>query len=197
MVRKLMLLAGATSALGLATAAAAAPIVYTGARTITSANGTIAATYTIDTDGTTGSTIDAISHITGYSITLNDGVSQFTFGRTSTGGDSVYGSFTATATALSIGSNDGLNFNTNNQTAVGQYLGLLNFGSFFTQAQIADAAHTTYVSQFMFTGSNTIATAAPAAAVPEAATWATMILGMGAVGFAMRRRRVSTRVRWA
>ena len=38
-----------------------------------------------------------------------------------------------------------------------------------------------------------------AAAVPEPATWAMMILGMGAVGFAMRRRNknVSTTVRFA
>ena len=37
-----------------------------------------------------------------------------------------------------------------------------------------------------------------AAAVPEAATWAMMILGMGAIGFAMRRRKnVSTSVKFA
>ena len=45
------------------------------------------------------------------------------------------------------------------------------------------------------------ATSSPAAiggAVPEPATWAMMILGMGAVGFAMRRRqKVTTRVSYA
>ncbi len=38
---------------------------------------------------------------------------------------------------------------------------------------------------------------APVLPVPEPATWATMILGMGAVGWAMRRRRASTRVSFA
>ena len=35
-----------------------------------------------------------------------------------------------------------------------------------------------------------------AAAVPEPATWGMMILGMGAIGFAMRRRNINTRVRF-
>ena len=35
------------------------------------------------------------------------------------------------------------------------------------------------------------------AAVPEPATWAMMTLGFGAMGFAMRRKNVSTRVRFA
>ncbi|RYG80508.1 MAG: PEP-CTERM sorting domain-containing protein [Alphaproteobacteria bacterium] len=34
-------------------------------------------------------------------------------------------------------------------------------------------------------------------AVPEPATWAMMTLGFGAVGFAMRRKKVSTRIRFA
>ena len=37
----------------------------------------------------------------------------------------------------------------------------------------------------------------PLAAVPEPATWAMMTLGFGAVGFAMRRKKVSTRIRFA
>ncbi|URD62060.1 PEPxxWA-CTERM sorting domain-containing protein [Sphingomonas sp. KRR8] len=32
-----------------------------------------------------------------------------------------------------------------------------------------------------------------AAAVPERATWALMLMGLGAVGFSMRRRRVTAR----
>ena len=35
------------------------------------------------------------------------------------------------------------------------------------------------------------------AAVPEPAAWAMMIVGMGAIGFAMRRRKVATRVSYA
>lgn len=43
-----------------------------------------------------------------------------------------------------------------------------------------------------------LGTAAATPAVPEPATWALMILGMGAVGFAMRRRsKVNTTVRFA
>ena len=46
--------------------------------------------------------------------------------------------------------------------------------------------------------SGTLSFQAVTAAVPEPAAWAMMILGMGAVGFAMRRRRkVTTRVSYA
>lgn len=34
-------------------------------------------------------------------------------------------------------------------------------------------------------------------AVPEPATWAMMTLGFGAMGFAMRRKKVNTRIRFA
>lgn len=40
-------------------------------------------------------------------------------------------------------------------------------------------------------------TPAATGAVPEPASWAMMIFGMGAVGFAMRRRKVTTRVQFA
>ncbi len=46
-----------------------------------------------------------------------------------------------------------------------------------------------------FAGNLTIADLA--AAVPEPATWALMILGFGAVGAALRRRRVTTRISFA
>jgi hypothetical protein len=46
--------------------------------------------------------------------------------------------------------------------------------------------------------SNLVLTASTAGAVPEPATWAMMIGGMGVVGGAMRRRRsVSTKVSFA
>ncbi len=44
---------------------------------------------------------------------------------------------------------------------------------------------------------NVTATSSAVSAVPENATWAMMILGMGAIGFAMRRRKVATRVAYA
>lgn len=54
----------------------------------------------------------------------------------------------------------------------------------------------TLINPFFGNGQLTISPVA--AAVPEPATWAMMILGMGAVGFAMRRRhKVTTRVSYA
>ncbi len=61
-----------------------------------------------------------------------------------------------------------------------------------TSTYAANASATGEDARFLVTGS------VVAAAVPEPATWALMILGMGAVGFAMRRRsKVNTTVRFA
>ena len=58
---------------------------------------------------------------------------------------------------------------------------------------LATASQNGMASNVNFTFTSNVS----AAAVPEPATWALMILGMGAVGFAMRRRNTTTRVRFA
>ena len=53
-------------------------------------------------------------------------------------------------------------------------------------------------SQISFDSRNTVVTPNVAApAVPEPATWAMMTLGFGAMGFAMRRKKLATRIRFA
>ena len=47
------------------------------------------------------------------------------------------------------------------------------------------------------TATNALAGTPVTGAVPEPASWAMMILGMGAVGFALRRQKVTTRVQFA
>jgi hypothetical protein len=60
---------------------------------------------------------------------------------------------------------------------------------------LATASQNGMASNANFTFTSNVS--AVAGAVPEPATWALMILGMGAVGFAMRRRNTTTRVRFA
>lgn len=51
---------------------------------------------------------------------------------------------------------------------------------------------------YFYPGSITLEVLGPVGAVPEPATWAMMIIGFGAVGFAMRRRqKVTTRTQFA
>jgi hypothetical protein len=65
--------------------------------------------------------------------------------------------------------------------------------------------NTTSIDRFTFRGNagsqvvidNLSIDTAAAAGVPEPATWAMMTLGFGAMGFAMRRKKVSTRIRFA
>ena len=87
--------------------------------------------------------------------------------------------------------------------------GVLQFGGFvvgsydtFTTTFASNAGSSYTLSYNLSSGGNTnglrVTTAAVAGAVPEPATWALMILGMGAVGFAMRRRKnVNMTVRFA
>jgi hypothetical protein len=105
------------------------------------------------------------------------------------------------ATGASFGTGDGFGFNTNggkvfvptgyvsgsaiNSTATWQYLTLAGAG-----AGSLDLTIGTYVYSL---GSDTITlhigTSAPVAPVPEPASWALMICGLGAVGAALRGRR--------
>jgi hypothetical protein len=63
--------------------------------------------------------------------------------------------------------------------------GLNNFQTGYSVANFGGFAGVTYTP------------VASAAAVPEPASWAMMILGIGAIGFAMRRQNVATRVSYA
>lgn len=58
-------------------------------------------------------------------------------------------------------------------------------------AQLVSYGYETAADTSILTGAQQVA------AVPEPATWGMIILGMGAIGFAMRRRKVSTQVRFA
>lgn len=53
------------------------------------------------------------------------------------------------------------------------------------------------VGTFALTNGYSLTIADAAGAVPEPATWTMTIVGMGAVGFAMRRRRATTKVAYA
>ena len=79
--------------------------------------------------------------------------------------------------------------------------GLVGFGPTFNANK-----NDTYTTAFSINDSagvshslsiNAIVGTGFAAAVPEPASWGMMILGMGAIGFAMRRRKVATRVTYA
>lgn len=58
-------------------------------------------------------------------------------------------------------------------------------------------SYSTTQTRVLGTGLVTLTPVSTAGAVPEPATWAMLIVGMGATGFAMRRRRVTTRVSYA
>lgn len=172
--------------------ASAASIVYTGSQQV----GTIAATYSITTDGSLGN-LNARS-IQLFDVTLTNGASTIAFNNNV---GSVRGFFTATATNLSINRVilAELDFATSGITN-NLFDGVLIFTDSFTQAQIGSLAPSTFSNQ----NSISFATApavviTPTPAVPEPATWAMMIVGFGTVGGAMRRRKskVTTTVAYA
>jgi hypothetical protein len=67
----------------------------------------------------------------------------------------------------------------------------------FTPFEIAAGTYTLTISGKSFGDKATFAGNFNVAAVPEPATWAMMVGGVGMVGGAMRRRRVSTKVSFA
>ncbi len=67
----------------------------------------------------------------------------------------------------------------------------------FTPFEIAAGTYTLTISGVSFGNKATFAGNFNVAAVPEPATWAMMIGGIGMVGGAMRRRRVSTKISFA
>jgi hypothetical protein len=177
----------------------AAPITYVGTQQVDS----ILANYSVTTDGTTGVAVDS-SHVTAFDVVLKDAISSVSYGRTSLGGTgSASGGFNASATALSLGLFGQFSLYSNAQGPFGGFLGNLTFNGPFlspgsTSAQIDDAAHgNPGLSQSAGQPNNvafaTVLAATPA--VPEPATWGTMMLGLGALGAVLRRTR--TRVRFA
>ncbi|WP_026046987.1 PEPxxWA-CTERM sorting domain-containing protein [Sphingomonas sp. PAMC 26621] len=157
----------------------------------------------------------------GYTITLGNGIAGFTFTMADTG----YGPGAAVSTSgngevstflggvadfeagSSIDQNGLYSFAAYPVTMPGviPYSAADDFiGLAYSQA---DGVHYGYAevngSQLISYGYQTLANTsirtgmAPVAAVPEVGTWAMMILGMGAIGFAMRRQRVAMRVTYA
>jgi hypothetical protein len=81
-------------------------------------------------------------------------------------------------------------------------------GSYDTFTQnVATVVDSSYTLRFLYSNPSTnnapsgfrveASNAAVPGAVPEPATWAMMTLGFGAVGFGLRRKKVSTRIRFA
>ena len=85
-----------------------------------------------------------------------------------------------------------------NGAALGSYnIASTAWQSFTTNSFVATAttASLSFTGSPTTTGDNDVGLDnVTVAAVPEPAAWAMMILGMGAIGFAMRRRKVTTRV---
>ena len=75
----------------------------------------------------------------------------------------------------------------------------LTFNPALTLAGSAIGGNSFEAQQIQGAGNRTItgSVARATGAVPEPATWAMMTLGFGAMGFAMRRKKVDTRIRFA
>lgn len=82
---------------------------------------------------------------------------------------------------LSLASESGTSFSPSTPSTVFQTLGTCRFGSTSTQCGLGGATLTFDFTPFAV------------GAVPEPATWATMLLGFGAVGYSLRRRRAAVR----
>lgn len=197
MSTKYTLAAATTMLVMFATDATAATTVYTGSQQVND----IKASYSITTDGSIGilnptNVIDYVLTVTRQGVTntvtpLNAGIR---------------GSFTASASALSIVGNQSFNINNlfynqaNGSTLTGysNYLVLFNdfTGAGFTYDTQPISGTTSTIQANNAAGFAT-AGGAVSSAVPEPATWAMMTLGFGALGFAMRRKKVSTRIRFA
>lgn len=163
--------------LSTATPALAVPIIYTGSQQASS----IFANYSIQTDGTIGQ-INA-SNILSFSVTLSDVISTYTFG--SATGAQIDGALIATEINLSVERNG---FNLTQPSQAGPFSGVLSFSGRnrpeslgYVFAQIADAAGAR-------TGASTYSDPIATSAVPEPASWAMMVGGLGLSGAAMRRR---------
>ena len=169
--------------------ALAANITYTGSRQL----GNIAANFSITTDGTLGNLTGA--NIIDFNAILSSGNTIFTINPTT---GSATGPFIATQSDLTADPYEIFDI-ASNASQQGASIARILFAGRGANAQLFDG------SDFFYGGnrisSSAFATAATpivdTPAVPEPATWAMMTLGFGAMGFAMRRKKVATRIRFA
>jgi len=139
--------------------------------------------------GVFGGTFLAVGPTSGVSalLTFTQPVNLFGF---LLGSPDAYNQLTVTSTRGTYTfSPSTLGLPTNGDQTVSRYV---NFGTTSVGELILSAAFTNVPSIDAFETANF--SAGLAAAVPEPAAWAMMILGMGAIGFAMRRQKVATRV---
>ena len=193
--KKMLLAIAGAAACVMPVVATAQSVTYTGSQRI----GQISASYSITTDGTLGEI--GTDHLTAFDVSLSEGGrSPVLFSRTADGGTGSWNGFVvASETSLTIAPFDALSLDTDATNSAGGPSSFLTFRANATLAQLTDDAYPAGLSQTASMSNDTtpFATVA-AAAVPEPAMWATMVLGLGAVGFAMRRRqRVTTRIAYA
>lgn len=162
----------------LATAAAAAPTLYTGSQQI----GSISAVYAIATNGKLGELTN--EDIVWFKVKLSDSLSSVEYNQIN---GFASGSFTATNTAL-FSSGGFIDLNTN-AIYDSRFTGGLNITYDNSSAQISDQAHNGPFSQGTEAPANRLAFAVVSnASVPEPTTWAMMSAGFGLLGAAARRR---------
>lgn len=143
--------------------------------------------------GLTGVQNGALSFSTTVGATINQTVSNFfTFA------DGLGGAFNFTPLSVTT--------RTFNVTpGVSSSISLLLLGNTVNSVRAFDPTPTSLTLSFNSTGASAFSTSSTLSippegaigAVPEPATWAMMVLGFGAVGYALRRRKVTTRVRFA
>jgi hypothetical protein len=189
MMKKLMLavIAG-TTALTMSTSASATTLFD---QTNVTTQGLVSQTFSF-----AGLTNQTSLSFAGYNVPSFSNLSNIIVQLNGAGANLLNGNYTLTPAASgSLASQSG-----NNLT-----FGGITAGSYDTYStQFASTAGSLYTLRYDLSASGTsnglrvTTTGGVAGAVPEPATWAMMILGMGAVGFAMRRRKnVTMTVRFA
>ena len=189
---KLLATAAVTIAAGTAVPANAATYLLN--YTIGSGN----VTGSITTDGVLGSL--SASDISAFDLLLNDGVGTFDITNSNAAVGISGNTLTATSTGLSFnfsGSGYAL-FQAPNLGSSMTFF-CLEAGSACTGTNSGSTVdvHSVFPGQHI-SQEGTVQFASVKSAVPEPATWAMMLMGFGAIGFAMRRRqKLTTRVSYA
>lgn len=174
-------------ALVIASGAWAAPITYKGSQLV----GRVTASYSFTTDGGIG---QVAANFIDYSVFLSDGTHSYTLNPDNSYALS-YVSATSDYLYIDTGYLDILSYARVPINGFGQSSGLFGVTSDQTGVQLASSSDLGFYvvnhdNAAGFAYADTVTSA-----VPEPATWGMMILGMGAIGIAMRRRQnVSMRV---